>query len=378
MDRLQSWLDAKEVRRMAESLMAPAPEVEPAAVDAGYGDDFEGFANAKGEVSNGNQPDLPGMKAAVEIPVRPRFSQVSQSAHVPQGLDPEVFPPVEAPMPTPSAPLVEPEQADESLGTTARIVVSHALADAKRLAEGSGMLASETQAAAEITVNQPPVPTSALAPQVASPFQMCEDQSMDEEVPMARQVNEGEDSWAPEVQQEVQPDAEIDPAVAAEKQIAPADPQPESQPESNEKVTLPSGSPPPAARPSTGVARGPFLTRLKKFSGQLRERLGTKAMFLIDNEGQILIDEVGNSKLIQVARTLANASRTASRQTEGAADVGNLHVKIGASATLEVIPCRSLYGLLILGVICPAPLGAERVRQVAEHLAKTVDPSGGV
>ena len=124
--------------------------------------------------------------------------------------------------------------------------------------------------------------------------------------------------------------------------------------------------------------RGPFLTRLNVFSDQLRDQLGTKAMFLIDNEGQILIDEVGNTKLIQVARTLANASNTASRQTEGAADVGYLHVKIGASATLEVIPCRSRYGLLILGVVCPAPLGAERVRQVAEHLAKIVEPAAGV
>ena len=46
MDPVQSWLDAKEVRRMAESLMMPAPEVDASVADAGYGDDFEGFAGA--------------------------------------------------------------------------------------------------------------------------------------------------------------------------------------------------------------------------------------------------------------------------------------------------------------------------------------------
>ena len=44
MDPLQPWLDAKEVRRLAEGLLAPPPEVEEAAVDAAYGEVFEGFA----------------------------------------------------------------------------------------------------------------------------------------------------------------------------------------------------------------------------------------------------------------------------------------------------------------------------------------------
>ena len=49
MEPLQSWLDAKAVRRMAEDLMAPAPEVDEPTVDAGYGDAFEGFAASHSE-----------------------------------------------------------------------------------------------------------------------------------------------------------------------------------------------------------------------------------------------------------------------------------------------------------------------------------------
>ena len=56
MDPVQSWLDAKEVRRMAESLMAPPPEVDPTVLDAGYGDNFEGFANASSDTMPAEQP----------------------------------------------------------------------------------------------------------------------------------------------------------------------------------------------------------------------------------------------------------------------------------------------------------------------------------
>ena len=116
-------------------------------------------------------------------------------------------------------------------------------------------------------------------------------------------------------------------------------------------------SPPQISGIVRGAARGPFLSRLQQFSEILRRELDAQAMFLIDNEGQVLLDEVENAKLIQVARTLANASYRASRQTAGVASVGNLHVKIGARSTLEVVPVDSRYGLLILGVIFPAPLG---------------------
>jgi len=251
MDPVQSWLDADEVRRMAESLMAPPPQVDPLVLDAGYGEGFEGFA------SGGTAP----------IPAAPPIAQAPVS-------------------PTP------PKKPDVD---TRRVVIGNTLADARRVAEGSGML----QAAAS-----PPPPVSPVP---------------------------------------VPPAAEETPS-------------------------------PVFNQPAPHTVRAPFLARLQHFSATLRRELAAQAMFLIDNEGQILLDEVENPKLIQVARTLANASYTASRQTAGSAAVGNLHVKIGASITLEVVPLRSRYGLLILGVIFPAPLGAERVQQVAELLYNTVEP----
>ena len=312
MDPIQSWLDAAEVRRMAESLMAPAPEVDQSAIDAGYGDDFEGFADSvNSEDSQSEEVVSPAPK-----------EEVVSSAPKEELVSPELD--------------SEPSEPRTSIST--KITMGHALADAKRMAEGSGMLTQQEEDSwddddlspedevLDIALN-PETNTKVMSQTpVGSPFQLSEDQSEDEEVPLARQIS-------------------------------------------------PPTAPVSQATNGSGGARGPFLARLKQFSELLRERTEARAMFLIDNEGQILIDEVGNAKLIQVARTLANASHSAERQTAGAADVGNLHVKIGASATLEVIPCRSRYGLLILGVVCPAPMGADIVQQVAVYLEKTVEPT---
>jgi hypothetical protein len=38
------------------------------------------------------------------------------------------------------------------------------------------------------------------------------------------------------------------------------------------------------------------------------------------------------------------------------------------------VPVESRYGLLILGVIFPAPIGAARVIQLADELFRTVEP----
>jgi len=293
MDPVQSWLDAEEVRRMAESLMAPAPELDSLVADAGYGDGFEGFASATsgGDAGHHEEPS------------------VERKQHVQKAETPEKL-----------------QDSDREEEETRRAVVGNALADARRVAEGSGMLQKvETPPAPEAVSAQAPVPE---ATKESSP-----------EPPQLRSK--------PEVQSETQ--REHKPQVAQEYR--------------------------PPEMTGEHVARGPFLARLQNFSARLRRELQAKAMFLIDNDGRILLDEVGNPRLIQVARTLANASYAATRQTAGSAAVGNLHVKIGASATLEVVPVRSRYGLLVLGVIFPAPLGAARVQQVAELLYRTVEPS---
>ncbi len=290
---------------MAESLMAPPPEVDPTVVDAGYGDDFEGFANTTSEV--------------------------------------------ETQVPTPQE---QPKQPVEE----------SPLAQAQRVAEGSGMLRQTAHQPGPVMPEQTPAPASppisseppSSAMPTDSPFQVSTHQDLTDDAPMAQQVS------------------------------PPNPPEPAVEPVQVPVHQAPVETPPPAAAPSfgrgvfsdagSGGSRGPFLDRLSRFSAAVRQHFGARAMFLIDNDGQVILDEVENPKLIQVARTLANASYTAHRQSAGSAAVGNLHVKIGANSTLEVVPIQSRYGLLVLGVIFAAPIGAERVIELTGWLENAVDP----
>ncbi len=308
MDPLQPWLDAKEVRRLAEGLLAPPPEVEEAAVDAAYGEVFEGFAGGD------DTPTLakPSEATVVDSPDKQEVQPAPQPLHktedkaVDEGSIDDALP----------------QQAD-----TPNIEVT-----------------SPSEVAEESAQTVEPI-----AAQVDSPFHISANQNHSAADVMAAKFDSQEDKTTNATASEI--------SVSASDNIDVASPSPVDSDEPIRKLD----------------ARGPFLSRIRQFSQVVREDLGAKAMFLIDVNGQILLDEVENAKLIQVARTLANASQRANRQSAGAAAVGNLHVKIGANSTLEVIPVDSRYGLLILGVIFPGPIGAVRVMQVADELHRTIE-----
>lgn len=120
------------------------------------------------------------------------------------------------------------------------------------------------------------------------------------------------------------------------------------------------------------AAPTPFVARLQAFGKWLREGIRARAFFVTDREGGVLIDEVQTPRLLQVARTLAQASRTANRQA-GTTVIANLPVKLSSGAVLEVIPLQSQYGPLTLGVILPEPLSPETVEKVAQGLRQVID-----
>lgn len=134
-----------------------------------------------------------------------------------------------------------------------------------------------------------------------------------------------------------------------------------------------SSEPPlPPAAPASTEAASPFVARLQAFGIWLQEGILAKSFFVLDRDGSVLIDEVQSPKLQQVARTLAQASRTANRQA-GAAAIGNLHVKIAPDTVLEVVPVTTGYGPLILGVIVSHPLNSRNVEIIARGLQQVID-----
>ncbi len=158
---------------------------------------------------------------------------------------------------------------------------------------------------------------------------------------------------------------------------APTSAPPPPLPQRVEPITRP--APPPAepepaelgpAQPAT-IARGPFLDRITRFRDWMREQFGATGIFILDREGAVIFDESSHGRLHFLARSLALASRR-----QGASS-RNVHVKIGAEATLEVIPVDTAYGCLVLGAVVPESLPPDSVAAVMDALSLVAAPPGG-
>lgn len=141
-----------------------------------------------------------------------------------------------------------------------------------------------------------------------------------------------------------QPPVEAPPVVAVPVHTAPAEPEPASS------------------------ARGPFLDRITRFRDWMRHNFAATGVFILDHQGAVIFDESSHGRLHFLARSLALASR------RPGATAGNVHVKIGAGATLEVIPVETAYGCLVLGAVVPDSLDPPSVRAVMDALAQVAAP----
>ena len=116
------------------------------------------------------------------------------------------------------------------------------------------------------------------------------------------------------------------------------------------------------------TARGPFLDRITRFRDWLHHSFSATGIFILDREGAVIFDESRHGRLHFLARSLALASR------RPGALAGNVHVKIGAGATLEVIPVDTTYGCLVLGAVVPEALDPPAVLAVMAALALVAAP----
>lgn len=133
------------------------------------------------------------------------------------------------------------------------------------------------------------------------------------------------------------------------------------------EIPAPAPSAPPEAPqpPPVAPSRTRFLERIQIFRDWLAKNFGAKDIFILDREGKVIFDESGHGRLHFMARNLAVASRGS----------GNIHVKIGPSAILEVIPCETPYGRIVLGSLVPEALPASHVQTITEVLIQTASPA---
>lgn len=136
------------------------------------------------------------------------------------------------------------------------------------------------------------------------------------------------------------------------------------------RIAPPDLSPPPplSASETRTTARGPFLDKINRFRDWMRHNFSATGIFILDREGAVIFDESSHGRLHFMARSLALASRRPGSSS------GNVHVKIGAGATLEVIPVETAYGCLVLGAVVAEPLDPPSVTAVMEALMQVASP----
>ncbi len=133
-------------------------------------------------------------------------------------------------------------------------------------------------------------------------------------------------------------------------------------------VSAPDPSPAPLPPEIPAIARGPFLERIGQLRDWMHRQFSASGIFILDREGAVIFDESSHGRLHFLARSLALASR------RPGSNAGNVHVKIGAGATLEVIPVDTAYGCLVLGAVVPEAMDPASVSAVMEALSLVTAP----
>ncbi|MFD2257118.1 hypothetical protein ACFSSA_10550 [Luteolibacter algae] len=158
-----------------------------------------------------------------------------------------------------------------------------------------------------------------------------------------------------------------DTEVEEEKSEAEASPPASAPPASDRTESSQEKSPQPGAPAPLPAApsQSRFLERIRIFRDWLAKNFSARDIFILDRDGKVIFDESGHGRLHFMARNLALASRGS----------GNIHVKIGPASILEVIPCETPYGRIVLGSLVPESLPPSHVQTITEVLLQTASPT---
>lgn len=316
---LEQWIDTANLKRLAESLLAPAVLDQGMLSDIPYGKGFVGFADAP-DVETGKEHHI---RAGAKNALREASALAEQAGILrnPASLDAMSMPrPNEKTRPVwraQTAPL-----ATREFDATARIPNASAGERAKSTHKGNNVDRQIHPEEVIMPTHLPKTPQLNLhgGARIESPFRI---------------VSRG----------------------GGGRLLEPIAREPEAR----------NASEPAPVNFSTPEV--PLAKRLLGFGDWMRRSLGARAYFVCDRHGELLLDTVENEKLLQVARILAHASNRANRQTGGGQNPATMQVRIGPSALMEVLPVPSPHGLIVLAVILEKPLEPSGMAELNRALA---------
>lgn len=104
--------------------------------------------------------------------------------------------------------------------------------------------------------------------------------------------------------------------------------------------------------------------KIQQFRNWMHQHFAVTDLFILDREGNVIFDESGHGRLHFLARSLALTSLR-----EGA-PVANVHLKITADTSVEIIPAATAHGWLVLGTVVSNTLSTSSITAVVAELSK--------
>ncbi len=103
-------------------------------------------------------------------------------------------------------------------------------------------------------------------------------------------------------------------------------------------------------------------SRFQNFSNWITEQFSAKEIFILDHAGSIMLDQSHHGRLHFIARDLILQ----------AGQPNNVRVKFGPSANLELIPCETPQGFMILGALFPNSLPNDHIALIRDALGQSL------
>ena len=128
---------------------------------------------------------------------------------------------------------------------------------------------------------------------------------------------------------------------------------------------------PQAAHPAPPLGPGPLLGRLTAYRDWLHNEVGARQFFLLESNGEIIVDEPRHEGLRNLALRLARSAATSGGLE---ATGGSLRVQVSPEFQLEIIPAETRLGTLVLGLLVTSPLSPAAVKIVADGLQRAISP----
>lgn len=402
MDPINLWLDPNEVRQLAEQLIRPVAKPQISATDLGFDSSFVGFVgndplpdapkaspatppiitlpltNTNGEASPAATPPVLATTPSIPTAIPPIPAAVTSIPAVIPAAEPAapevaaitpvvVSPPVPTTPPaetTPTLPANPPVEIPAPNSTTPPDVVTTPIIISP--------IVPASPAGKPVTTNPPAFKFTKVikTPAPVGPIPSIPSVSQTPVIPTASPVL----TTPPAVQTSPLKTDSVPTLTPVSKLVTaqppalpglspnPQNPAPRPQPF---RLVTPKPAEPAAVVTSPAPSSSQPSERIQTFRNWLKAQHQLTEVFIIDHQGEVIFDDSSFKRLHFMAKNLAQKT----------GNLENLRLRISPKEVLELIPCKTEQGIMVLSTVVSTPISQDDVQKISEMMKQTVSPA---